>query len=114
MLIGALSAIDIAVNTVPDFVSNCIFFFFQLRANSVVEGDVISMYGFAIAEATIFGCCDFIAQCILVRTANKYSIHLIHLIFKDTPLLDCVRSKYPRHNRSFNLSMCIFRSVILS
>ena len=91
VLTGALFAIEI----VP-VVSNSIFFFFQPRANSVGQDDAIS-YGFAVADATIFGCCDFIAQCILVRTANKlelqYSIHSIHLIFKDTLLLDCVRSK---------------------
>ena len=29
------------------------------------------IYGVDVTEATLFGCCDFIAQCILVRTANN-------------------------------------------
>ena len=33
--------------------------------------NLLMLYGIGVAEVTVFGCCDFIAQCILVRTANN-------------------------------------------
>jgi hypothetical protein len=42
-----------------------------------------------------------------------WRIQFIYLIFKDTPLLDCVGLQYPRRDLSFNFSIRILRSVNL-
>jgi hypothetical protein len=69
----------------------------------------------AIADAVTFGCCDFLTQSILVRTTdNTYLFHLFILIFKDTPLLDCVGLQHPCRDYSSHLNIRILRSVNLS
>ena len=51
--------------------------FFQLRANQPQSDDVSILLDVVIAENVLFGCCDFIAQSILVRaTDNGYLFHL--------------------------------------
>ena len=72
-----------------------------------IEYDV--KYRLDFVDSTLFGCCDFISQSILVRTANN----TLSVYFKDTPLLDRVGSQYPRRDHSFNLGVCILRSVHL-
>jgi hypothetical protein len=75
-----------------------------------VGGTVI--YRLIIVEGTLFGCCDFISQSILVRTTQvAYSFGLFIHIFKDIPLLDCVASKYPCRGHSLNVSLCFLRFV---
>lgn len=68
-----------------------------------------------IVQTTFSGCCDILAQCILVRinycTYNPfYSLKSS----KDIPLLDRMGSKYLCHNRSFILGNRIHWSVNLS
>jgi hypothetical protein len=79
----------------------------------VQNNDIKMAYSFSISQITVFGCCDFIAQCILVRTSdNAYlSIRFNYLIFKDTPLLDRVELQYPCRDHSFNVSIGILRSA---
>ena len=64
------------------------------------------------AGSILFGFCDFITQFILVRTTdNAYLFQFIHLIFKDTPLLDCVGLQHPRRDHSCNLGVGILGSA---
>jgi hypothetical protein len=70
------------------------------------------LYRLSILEATLLGCCDFIAQSILVRTTDDaYSFSLFIQIFKDIPLLDCMASKYPYRDHSLNVNNCFLRFV---
>ena len=76
-----LSVAVVALETglfVVGFVSNNAAFF-QLCANQlcVQTGDVSIAFRTTIAQGVLFGCCDFLAQCILVRaTDNAYRFHL--------------------------------------
>jgi hypothetical protein len=53
--------------------------FFQLCANQLcaqTDSVIIDLH-VDIAQPVLFGCCDFLAQCILVRTTdNGYRFHL--------------------------------------
>jgi hypothetical protein len=79
-----LSVAPITLNTgefvVAHFVSNnAAFFFFQRCANQLCAqtDDLSIQFHMEIAESVFFGCCDFIAQSILVRTTdNGYRFHL--------------------------------------
>ena len=60
------------------FVSNDAAFF-QFCANQLCAqtDDTSIELHMEIAETILFGCCDFLAQCILVRTTdNAYWFHL--------------------------------------
>ena len=73
-------------------------------------------YCLFLVQPVVFCCCDFIAQSILVRTADvpyHYSLY-ISKFFKDIPLLDCMELQYPRRDHSFNFSIGILRFVNLS
>ena len=53
--------------------------FFQRCANQLcAQTDDVSIgLHMEIADSVLFGCCDFLAQCILVRTTdNAYRFHL--------------------------------------
>ena len=76
------------------------------------------MYNTEIIGFLVVGCCDFIAQSILVRIADHvYQLHLYcHLDMsppqkkkKDIPLLDCVGSQYSRRHSSYIPSIRILR-----
>ena len=72
------------------------------------------LFHITIVQVTASGCCDFLAQCILVRIKNLYlSSVLLTWIYKDLPLLDRVGSGYPCRDHSFILGNRILRSVII-
>jgi hypothetical protein len=81
-----LSVVCIALETgefvVASFVSNDAAFFFQrcadqLCAQADSDLSILRLLHVDIAEGVLFGCCDFLAQCILVRTTdNAYRFHL--------------------------------------
>lgn len=51
------------------------------------------MYHLDIIQATVFACCDFIAQLVLVRTTgDAYYLKIFIYVFQDIPLLDRVGS----------------------
>jgi hypothetical protein len=81
----------------------------------VQKNDIRMAYHLAIGQITLFGCCDFIAQCILVRTSDNAYPQFIHLIFnlKDISLLDCVELQYLRCDHSHDLRIRLLRSVNL-
>ena len=120
----ALVALETGGFVATIFVSNkgsllffLFFFFFQFCANQLCRGaqtDDFNVMG-NIARSVLYGCCDFIAQSILVRTTEQcLSIPFIYLIFKDTPLLDCVGLQHPCGDHSLHFSICMLRSVNLS
>ena len=66
-------------------------------------------------QSTIFACCDFIAQSILVRTTDN-THHLLHSstnCSKDISLLDCVGLQHSCCDCSLILSIGILRSINL-
>ena len=70
-----LSVVVVALGTgefVVLFVSNNAAFF-QCCANQLCAqtDDVSILLQIAIADSVLFGCCDFLAQCILVRTTDN-------------------------------------------
>ena len=73
------------------------------------------LYHFQIIRVTLFACCDFIAQFILVCTTGNANI-LLHSFnsLKDISLLDCVGLQHSCCNRSFTPSIRILRSINLS
>jgi hypothetical protein len=75
-LSGAVVALETGIFAVAFFVSNNAVFF---RANKLYAQtkDVSIAFHMTIASSVFFGCCDFIAQSILVRTTdNGYRFHL--------------------------------------
>ena len=66
------------------------------------------LFHLGIVQIIASGCCDFIAQCIIVRIMI---ISIIHIFTKDLPLLDHVESRYPFRDHPFILGNCILRSV---
>ena len=69
-----------------------------------------------IIGVTIFAYCDFTAQFILVRTTGNIAYHLLYSSnsSKDISLLDYVGLLHSCCDRSFMLSICVLRSIILS
>ena len=66
-------------------------------------------------QFTISGCCDFIAQIILVRTKH-FSYHPFYSpkTSKDLQMLDCVEQKYPCRDHPFIPGNHLHRSVNIS
>ena len=72
-------------------------------------------YHLAIIEVTLFACCDFIAQSILVRTTgNAYHLLYSSNSSKDISLLDYVGLQHSCCDRSFIPSTRILRFINLS
>ena len=69
----------------------------------------------AVIQSTVFACCDFIAQSILVRTTGN-AHHLFHSsnCSKDISLLDCVGLQHSCCDFSLILSISLLRSINLS
>ena len=83
--LGVLYVFSVAViildagGFVVESVSNNAAFFFKLCANQLCAqtNDVSLLLHMSIAQVVFFGCCDFLTQCILVRTTdNGYRFHL--------------------------------------
>ena len=71
-----------------------------------------------VVQTVASSCCDFLAQCIMVRykpldLSESFDLFWIRVtyIFKDLPLLDCVGSKYPFRYHSFISGNRIHMSV---
>ena len=81
----------------------------------LVVQNIEIMYPLQIIETTLFACCDFIAQFILVRTTDN-AHHLLYSFSssKDISLLDHVELQHSCCYRSFFLSTRILRSINLS
>jgi hypothetical protein len=76
----AVMALETGQSVVGAFVSNNAVFF---RANQLCAqtDDINILLHMDIAEGVLFGCCDSIAQCILVRTTgNTYRFHSYDLL----------------------------------
>ena len=68
-------------------------------------------YDLDIIENTVFACCDFITQIILVRTTGN--AYYFSNFLKDISLLDCVELQHSCCDRSLTLGIRILRSIEL-
>ena len=76
-----------------------------------------TLFQLVAIQTTASGCCDFLAQCILVRLNHctvTYHPFYSHKSCKDLSMLDRVGSQHPCRDHSFNLGNHILRSVDLS
>ena len=75
--------------------------------------NVETVYSFEIIQATMFACCDFMAQTILVCPTGNGYYHLSNSS-KDISLLDCLGLQHSCCDCSVILSIRILRSIDLS
>ena len=69
------------------FVSNDFFFNVALIGCAHQNDDVTILLQIYIAQSALFGCCDFLAQCILVRTTDNAC--LFHLFILSSKIHRC-------------------------
>ena len=88
--------------------ANCLTLF-----QSLVLQDIEIQYHLGIIQYTVFACCDFIAQFVLVRTTDNV-YHYSSNSSKDISLLDCLGLQDSCCDCSFLLSICILTSINFS
>ena len=84
----------------------------QVTVGFYASGEMIIRLG--VVQTVVSGCCDFMAQCIMVRiNHSKYLSEILNhpFIHLDIPLLNFVGSKYPFRYHSFIPGNRIHRSV---
>jgi hypothetical protein len=77
----ATIAFDIVSFATTTTVSNNKCLFYILCANNWVGQNVTILYAIDTIQFTLFACCDFIAQSILVCQCATYDAVIVHLIY---------------------------------